>query len=215
MTDDEYDKIVPNGRDEAYGEGFMKFLELDHGWSSWLLGQILWLMFKPKSAVEFGCGTGAVLASLMERGVNVRGYDNSAATKEFAARLNSELPSCITQADLAGYVKADLSDLAISIEVLEHLPEEAAPLAVKSIADAAPLAVITACPPIGRNPLHLNEQPFEYWMQLFLETGMQLDSICTSTLRAVFRGFYTMHEGGQLPVIPAWLFSDYIGVFRR
>ena len=222
MTDEEYEAIVPDNRDLEYGEGFMKFLDLDHGWSSWLVGQITWLMFQPRSAIEFGCGTGQLLASLMERGVVVLGVEKSAACLKFAERHLRNLPRRIVIHDMckppclpiSSFYASRKADLAISIEVLEHLPEEGADTAVKTISDSADIALITACPPTGRNPmLHLNEQPFDYWVSKFQAQGMEFDEAATIAFRTAMRGFYVMHGTGRLPIVPAWLFSSYIGVF--
>jgi hypothetical protein len=224
MTDEELEAIVPNNRDPKYGEGFMKFLDLDHGWSSWLVGQVVWLMFKPKSVIEFGCGTGQLLASLMEQDVQVLGVEGSGACLKFAERHRQGLSDRIIIHDLCrapclpitSFYEPRKADVAISIEVLEHLPEESADTMVKTICDASDLAIVTACPPTGRNPeLHLNEKHFSYWVEKFMNQGMELNEVVTRSFRTIMRGFYSMHEAGYLPVVPAWLFSHYLGVFSR
>lgn len=214
MKQDEFDRITPNNRD-WYGPGFFKFTELDHGWSNVLFGHVLWLVFRPSSVIELGCGTGATLAALRRCGVEVLGVDGFADCIPFIARHDPEVASQVVIHDLGTpWTAPKQFDLAVSIETLEHIAPEGADHAVKTICDAAPVAVVTACPPVGRNPLHLNEQPFPYWVEKFAAQGKVLDPVATNAVRDVMRAFYRLHEAKQYPVIPAWYFSDYFGVFR-
>ena len=211
MNDEEYNAIVPNSRDATYGQAFLKFAELDHGWSNKLFGHVVYHAFQPKSVIEFGCGTGAALEALSDCGVDVVGVDISAASEAFARRRGLTVP--IHQADLGKpFALKEAFDLAISIEVLEHIEPQGADVAVDSICNAAKLSIITACPPVGRNALHLNEQPFQYWIKKFEERGQMYDKEGTVALQSIMRGFEKLPD---CPLVPAWYFSSYIGVFRR
>lgn len=213
LTDVEYDAIVPHNRD-PYGPAFFKFTELDHGWSSEMFGHILWLLYEPRTVIEFGCGCGGTLAALKSHGAGVLGTDVSVAAAPFIARRDQGIADDLVVGDLAEPMQGAMfhhNDLAVSVEVLEHVTEAGADQAVKTIAAAAPRAVITACPPVGRNSLHLNEQPFQYWIDKFAAAGMYMDEEETAELKAIMRSFANIK---RLPVVPSWYFAGYIGVFK-
>lgn len=214
MTEEEYNNIKANIRDPNYGASFFKAVEGDHGWSNHLFGHILWLMFKPKTAIEFGCGTGGTIAELRSHGTKVQGIDGSEACRPFIARYNKDIAKNMIVHDLAKPYPFNnmIYDLAISIETLEHVTKEGADNAVKTICNSAPLLVITACPPVGRNPLHLNEQPFSYWIEKFASNGFILNKIKTDALQNIMKAFSTIPG---YPVVPCWYFSSYIGVFEK
>lgn len=205
-----------DNRDASYGAGFLQANRADHGPCSVLFGDVLWALFQPATVVDFGCASGYTLWSLQRHGADVLGYDISDSAHAFAREVGGD--------QLASHIRApvDLNDppppdevgkheLAISIEVLEHLRPESADGIVRTICRSAPVAAITACPPVGRNPLHLNEQPFDDWIVLFAKHGMGLD---VETTRAVQWFMRAIKEQGNLTV-PSWHFSSYFGIFRR
>lgn len=222
MTPEEYEAINPNGRD-PYGPAFFKATELDHGPASEAFGQVLSDLFKPRTAIEFGCGTGGTMYRLLIDGVEAYPTDFTDAVVPFLKRRHPDLAKRFIRINLAeGFTAPHGFDLAISIEVLEHLPPEAADTAVKTIADSASTAVVTACPPTQRtverakrgDTLHLNEQPFAYWVDKFNAAGMVLDKDKTAEIKKIMRVLGGI-KTPELPVVPSWYFSSYIGVFRR
>jgi hypothetical protein len=58
-------------------------------------------------------------------------------------------------------------DLAISLEVAEHLPSESAPVFVESLTRAAPLVLFSAAIPFQGGVHHVNEQWPDKWAGLF------------------------------------------------
>jgi SAM-dependent methyltransferase len=207
----EYAAIKPDNRNH-YGAPFFKFTECDHGPAAKLFGRVLWELFRPASVVEFGCGTGGTLGELHRMGSAVSGLEPNRAAWPFAMRNGVPAPDLAEQGFGSVAFRAGPADLTICIEVLEHLPPEDASAAVETIARAAPWAVVTACPPVGRNSLHLNEQPFPYWVDLFDQAGMELHEEETRAIRDIMRGY---SRTGVVPVVPGWYYGSYIGVFRR
>ncbi|WP_254538291.1 class I SAM-dependent methyltransferase [Halomarina litorea] len=139
--------------------------------------------FDPDTVVEFGCGPGRFLVPFEERGVTVHGLDRSTAAFE-----ESPLPADrFTVHDLRDpYHVAEEFDIALCIEVLEHIPEEDADTVVRSIADAAPVAVVTAARPGQGGTHHVNEQLPAYWKERFAAAGMTYREYLTDDIaRAV------------------------------
>jgi len=62
-------------------------------------------------------------------------------------------------------------DLAMSLEVAEHLPPASAPVLVDSLVSHAPVVMFSAAIPFQGGEHHVNEQWPEYWASLFHERG--------------------------------------------
>ncbi|MFO7807583.1 MAG: class I SAM-dependent methyltransferase [Candidatus Moraniibacteriota bacterium] len=126
-------------------------------------------LIQPKSVVDVGCGLGEFLRSFQKRGVEkVLGVDGSWVNKEelkiekkffLEANLEKALP-----------VKEKF-DLAISLEVAEHLSEKKAGFFIKKITELAPVVLFSAAIPYQGGTGHINEQWPEYWAALFEKEG--------------------------------------------
>ncbi|HEU4929160.1 MAG TPA: hypothetical protein VFU38_04970, partial [Candidatus Krumholzibacteria bacterium] len=66
-------------------------------------------------------------------------------------------------------------DVAVSMEVAEHLPAPAADRYVDMLTRLAPVVVFTAATPGQGGNDHVNEQPHEYWIEKFASRGLVLD----------------------------------------
>jgi hypothetical protein len=78
----------------------------------------------------------------------------------------------VRRVDLRQPVKVDArADLAISLEVAEHLPEESAETFVASLTGLARVVLFSAAIPRQGGTQHLNEQWPSYWAAKFAERG--------------------------------------------
>jgi len=127
------------------------------------------------SVVDFGCKHGEWLSVFREQGVsNLLGLD-------LEVRLG------LTLLESHEFKVADLRkpigipnrfDLAVCIEVAEHLPPKSAEPLVRGLTGAAPVVMFSAAVPHQGGWGHLNEQPRAYWKALFAERGYRwLDCI--------------------------------------
>jgi SAM-dependent methyltransferase len=122
-----------------------------------------------RSAVDVGCGQGTWLAVFAEHGVkDVLGVDG-----DYVDRDRLEVPpDRFRPHDLARPLRLDRTfDLAVSLEVAEHLPADAAAGFVESLTRLAPVVLFSAAAPYqgGRN--HVNEQWPAYWAERFAAHG--------------------------------------------
>ena len=117
------------------------------------------------SVVDFGCKHGEWLSVFREHGSSrLRGFDQAKRIGYGLLIAEDEF----VVADLRQPVTlTDRFDLAVCIEVAEHLPEAAAAPLVRTLTSAAPVILFSAAVPGQGGHGHLNEQPRQYWLDLF------------------------------------------------
>jgi Methyltransferase domain len=122
-------------------------------------------LLEPRSVCDVGCARGSWLAVFKEHGVDrVLGIDGDYVERETLVIGEDEfLP-----ADLGrGVPEAGRFDLALSLEVAEHLPAESAAPFVDGLVALAPAVMFAAAIPGQGGRGHVNEQWPEYWQALF------------------------------------------------
>ena len=143
----------------------------------------------PHSVVDFGCGEGWWLheAWLKDNNLRILGLDG--ATIEVQHLLIPQ--SCFLLCDLRQ--KQQLNeryDLAITLEVAEHIDADYSDNFVDSICDAADRILFSAAIPGQGGLHHVNEQWQSYWVEKFSNRGYRVDL-------SVRRHFW--HNGNIVP----------------
>ena len=118
-----------------------------------------------KSAIDVGCGVGTWLSALKTNGVSdILGMDG-----DYIDRATLKIPqSSFCPSDLFHPVSVDRKfDLAISLEVAEHLPETRAASFVEDLTHLADCVLFSAAIPGQYGTNHLNEQWQSYWAKIF------------------------------------------------
>jgi hypothetical protein len=129
--------------------------------------------FRPQSAIDIGCAE-AGLDIARARGLDAHRF-NLAADR---------------------WTGSERFDIAVSMETAEHLPASAAERYVELLCSLAPVVIFTAAPPGQGGIGHLNEQPREYWTELFKTHGFQSLETAMAAWQPVWRvsgvaDFYT------------------------
>ncbi len=128
------------------------------------------------TVVDIGCGRGAWLSVFQEHGAEkILGYDG-----HYVDRKQLLIPeSCFRAADLEAAVDVEESfDLAVCLEVGEHLPRRCSMGLVRTLCKAAPAILFSAAIPGQGGTHHINEQWPEFWAELFATNGYErLDPI--------------------------------------
>ena len=120
---------------------------------------------KINSAVDIGCGVGTWLSVLQNKGVKqIQGIDGDWVDPEFLV-----IPKdCFQQADLSQMIKPSQNyDLAISLEVAEHLAPDCAEDFVSMLTELSDYILFSAAIPGQGGINHVNEQWQDYWVNLF------------------------------------------------
>lgn len=122
----------------------------------------------PETVIDVGCGEGWWAYEFGKHGCDVQGIDGSyVATSPLkdrftAVNLDNPLPN------LGEF------DLAVSLEVAEHLPPARAPGFINDLCILAPTVLFSAAIPGQGGVNHVNEQPPGYWVDLFQRNGYQV-----------------------------------------
>ena len=123
----------------------------------------------PTSVVDIGCGVGTWLSVYQRLGVGrIQGVDGA-----WVDRAQLRIPA----ADFAAhevtqpYTSSQRFDLAMSVEVAEHLPESAADGFVATLAGLADAVLFSAAIPWQGGKGHVNERWADWWCARFRTRG--------------------------------------------
>lgn len=119
-------------------------------------------LFSPASVIDVGCGEGHWLAEFAARGCTVTGVDGPHVE-----------PDCdFIVHDLEQPLRLDQRfDLALCLEVAEHVSPARAPAFVAELCTLAPTVVFSAAIPGQGGSGHVGEAWPAYWAGLFAENG--------------------------------------------
>ena len=140
---------------ELYGPEFFEGRSDTVILSASVIAPIVRDMLAPRSLLDVGCGMGEWLEVFEIE--DSLGVDISAPDGDRFRRHDLTQPLDLHRT----------FDLVLSLEVGEHLPEEAAGVLVLSITRHTNTALFSAAVPGQEGKGHINCQPHEYWHELF------------------------------------------------
>ena len=126
-------------------------------------------LLSPNSVVDLGCGIGTWLSAFTEQGItDVFGIDGDYINKNkllipyncFLAEDLSKLP--VIQRNF---------DLAISLEVAEHISASSSDAFVNALTSLSSAVIFSAAIPFQGGENHINEQWPDYWSEKFIKRG--------------------------------------------
>jgi len=152
-----------------YDPQFYEGQSQDSRRSADIVAPIIVELLRPQSVVDVGCGVGTWLSAFGELGVPiVLGLDGAYA-KVGGLQIPEE---CFVACDLREPVRLERTfDLAISLEVAEHLPAACAEGFVNSLVRLAPAVLFSAAIPQQGGTGHVNERWQSFWATLFSVRG--------------------------------------------
>ena len=132
--------------------------------SAGALVPILIGLVEVRSIVDVGCGRGEWLRAFAEHGItDTLGIDGHSGSGTLLVPKDQFI-----QRDLRFPLRIDRTfDLALCLEVAEHLPAESGAVLVDSLTRLAPTVLFSAATPGQGGTGHINEQWPDYWSKLF------------------------------------------------
>jgi SAM-dependent methyltransferase len=122
-------------------------------------------LVSPRSVVDVGCGVGTWLSEFRDHGAaRILGMDG-----DYVDPSSLLIPrGCFRAVDLNHPASiAETFDLAVCLEVAEHLPKASAERLTRFLCGLAPVILFSAAMPLQGGTHHVNEQWPEYWAALF------------------------------------------------
>ena len=154
---------------QPYPEGFYKDRDSATRESVNEIIRLLLELFRPASVIDLGCGVGTWLAVFQELGIrDVCGVDG-----EWLDPSSLRIPKDkFISVDLSRPFRVEKKfDLAVSLEVAEHLLPESVASLVDSLCSLAPVVLFSSAIPGQGGINHLNEQWQDYWAKQFSQKG--------------------------------------------
>jgi Methyltransferase domain len=142
------------------------------------LWQALIDRYAPRSMLDAGAGEGHAAAFFARRGVLAHGFDGLMCNLERARH-----PIALHDLKTGPYIYP--CDLVYCVEVVEHIKETYLDNLLKTLTNAAVIAMTHALPG-QQGHSHVNTQPEEYWVEKLAAFGYR-PAIDTEHLRGVAR----------------------------
>jgi GT2 family glycosyltransferase/SAM-dependent methyltransferase len=123
---------------------------------------------RPRRVFDAGCAHGFLVEALWDRGVEAWGRDISS----FAiSQVRRDLTGFVAQGTLTDPIDGPF-DLITCIEVLEHMEEAEAVLAIQNMAAATPRILFSSSPTDLKESTHINVKPIIWWLRQFAAVGL-------------------------------------------
>lgn len=129
------------------------------------------LLLQPLSVIDVGCGQGHWLAAFANYGCEILGIDGDYVNRDALAIPSDKFKPY----DLEQEFSLDQTfDLAISLEVAEHLSESASDGFIRSLTKLAPVILFSAAIPGQQGNGHINLKWPSWWIEKFEANGFDV-----------------------------------------
>jgi len=151
-----------------------------------------------KKVIDIGCGLAENVEAFQDLGVHAVGVElSSAALAQIPEKIRSHIIlSSITDANTVSLLVErgeKRFDVALAIEVLEHIPMTKIDVAITNIRSLADIVIITTPKPNlwdNEDTTHVCVKPTSFWIDRFLAAGFEADE----TLRSKIFGMSDLKE---------------------
>lgn len=147
------------------------------------MASIILSKYNPKSIAEFGCGNGYLTNYLSLGCIKIFAIDGYSQPKFKSKNIEFLKVDLNNELSINSTFKGREFDIAICMEVAEHLLESSSDFLVKHLTRVAPVIIFSAAIPKQGGHGHINCQTREYWYNIFSKYGY----IVQDTLRSEFR----------------------------
>jgi len=148
--------------------------------SSKTLADAINSFLKPKTVVDTGCGIGVYMSALEDKKIKCLGIEGS----RLAIKYSVVNKRNIFLADITRKINLNKKfDLVLCIEVAEHIPNSKSNILVNNLTSFGDTILFTAAKKGQGGTDHINEQPSEFWINLFKRNSFILDAKTTEKLK--------------------------------
>ncbi len=156
---------------------------------------------RPSTAIDVGCAFGFLVEALWERGVRAEGFDVSPYA---IGRVRSDVSAYCRVASILE-PQAGRYDVAVCLEVLEHVPTDQTERAICNLTALADAVVFSSTPSDFDEPTHVNVRPTLAWLEAFAAAGFAPD--CRADLSTIAPHAMLLRKSAEPPV-PDALFAS-------
>jgi SAM-dependent methyltransferase len=188
---------VPTSAPNPYDEVFFSDISTGSRESAQAILPFVQELVQPTSVLDVGCGTGEWLQTWDELGVSdIAGVDGAYVDQSVLAFPAAKF----TAVDLATETMAlgRRFDLVSSLEVAEHLPEQAARRFVDSLVDHGDVVLFSAAAPGQGGVDHVNEQWPGFWVELFAARGLEVLDVVRPHVWGDVRAVYYYRQNSMI-----------------
>ena len=179
----------------------MRYIEENEQDIGEAIGRFFCDSYSPRSIIDVGCGPGIYTAPLQDQ-VEVLGIDNYRDAGRLLRKENFILGG------IEDYQPTKRYDLALCIEVAEHIPFELSSILVSKLADCSDRIVFSSAPPGQGGVHHINCQPQVFWDDLFTQAQYCIDDAETKRFKDHLGANWDMFY--RVP----WI-RDNVRIYRR
>lgn len=159
----------------------------EHGWTQenqgWVLGQAETAKYcieklNAQSVIDLGCGTGALVEACMNAGIVAMGIDSNPLNGEFFDKRNPEKKDRFICEYLQNVIPSNPFDVAVCIEVLEHIPDEVNEKILAIWSKNCHFFLFSSTPyhttpEFDAQWGHINVKPTPHWIKFFEKNGFK------------------------------------------
>lgn len=154
-----------------YNESFYEKIHQTAADSASVVVPIVMNLLSPKSVIDVGCGIGTWLAEFLKQGTcTISGIDADYVDTSRLVIPKESFRYCNLSKSISLNEKFDL---AVCLEVAEHLPPQMSSRLIEQLTSAAPAVLFSAAIPGQGGTAHINEQWHSFWHSKFAERGYE------------------------------------------
>jgi len=143
-----------------------------------------------RTVIDIGCGLAEIVEAFQDLGIHAIGIEpSSAALALIPENICSHiLPCSITDVSIASVLaecRDGRFDVALAMELLEHIPETKMDAVISNIGALADIVIATTPKPNlwdNEDPTHLCVEPTSFWINRFSAAGFKADEVLRSKI---------------------------------